>query len=78
MSPAFSPLRIRTATAAATVLPSSTECIGPPTVVASPKKLSMYVKTGALAVAESLLSAALVSWETPAASTLIKCQKMAL
>ena len=78
MSPAFSPLRIRTATAAATSLPSSMECIGPPTAVVSPKKFSRYEKMGALAVAESLLSAALASWATPAASTFIKCQKMAL
>ena len=41
------------------------------------KKLSRYEKTGALAVAESLLSAALASCATRAASTLIKCQKMA-
>ena len=61
MRPAFSPLRIRTATAAATELPSATECIGPPTVVESPKKLSRYEKIGAFAVAASLLSAALAS-----------------
>jgi hypothetical protein len=52
--------------------------MGPPTVVSSPKKLSRYEKTGALAVRESLLNAALASWATPAASTFIKCQKMAL
>src|SRR5215203_5997539 len=71
MSPGFSPFRIRTATAAATALPSSTECMGPPTVVVSPKKLSMNEKTGALAMAESLLNAVLASWAAPAASTFI-------
>src|SRR3954470_1996784 len=61
MRPAFSPLRIRTATLAATELPSCTECIGPPTVVPSPKKLSLYEKIGAFAMLARLLSAALAS-----------------
>src|SRR3954451_5687099 len=77
MSPAFSPSRMRTATAAVTALPSSAECMGPPTMV-SPKKVSSYEKKSALAVEESLLSGGLASWATPAASTFIKCQKTAL
>src|SRR5829696_6122819 len=53
MSPAFSPLRMRIATAAVIRLDSSTECIGPPTI-ASPKKEPSYEKMGALAEEESL------------------------
>src|SRR4051794_16542758 len=46
MSPGFSPLRMRSATSDAATPPSSMECIGPPTVVFSPKKLSRYEKIG--------------------------------
>ena len=65
------------ATAAVIRLNSSTECIGPPTI-ASPKKEPSYEKIGALAEEESLFSASLASCATPAASTFIRCQKIAL
>src|SRR6476659_2903292 len=77
MSPAFSPLKIRKPTATVIQLDSSTECIGPPTI-ASPKKEPSYEKMGALAEDDSLFSASLVSCATPAASTFIRCQKIAL
>jgi len=57
--------------------PLSGRLIGPPTR-ASPKKTSRNEKIGALAETESLFSAVLASCATPAASTFIKCQKMAL
>ena len=77
MSPAFSPFKIRIAAAAATDIPSCTECIEPPTIEPS-KNTSRYEKMGALAAEESLCNAVLASCVTPAASTLIRCQKMAL
>ena len=53
------------------------ECIGPPTI-ASPKKELSYEKIGALAEEESLFNASFASCATPAASTFIRCQKIAL
>src|SRR5215211_5572820 len=65
MSPAFSPSRIRIAAAAATALPSRADCMDPPRI-ASPNHTSRYEKIGALAAAESLLSAVLASCATTA------------
>src|SRR5262245_21451358 len=76
MSPAFSPPRMRMATDAVRRLPSLTECIGPPTIP-SPKDVSLKEKIGALATACSLFNALSCSCTRPAASTFIKCQKIA-
>src|SRR5258707_10519587 len=77
ISPAFSPPRTRRATAAANSLPSFTDCIEPPRSP-SPKKTSRKEKVGALAEEVRRFSAAFCSCVTPAASTFIKCQKMAV